>query len=527
MRPLLAVAVGVLAWLGTTPAAAAPGRVALPVGLPAPGARIDVPGEVAAVALPDGGAVLVSPEPGRGLVAVRIRADGAPDPSFGQSGVARVAAPFAPRQVLRDPAGRLLVVGLGALRSTLEYRQLTLLRLTPGGALDPAFGEAGIATPGLQLACAACRPAALQRDGRIVVTGGAGSAATGLEWRVARLTDTGALDMGFGAGGTAAIPGPGGTGSATAVLDDGRIAVWGGGAGGVDLTRLLPNGAPDPAFHGGVPVTAPLARGSAMLVRADGSVVLAGERGGARLVRYGPGGALDAGFGVPRLPGRDLDVRLLGDGGGILAYSRVGYEPRASSRGDLALWRVGAGGAVRAGRARRLGFGGGLVAAGARGRLSQTSFTPGQVVRRPDGSLLVAGDVRLVSHGADGASASTRQLAAAALTAGLRRDPRLGGPGTPPRVVVRPASRRSGRSVGLRLGVSAPGLAHVRVTAGQHVLAEGLEPVFAAGRFALAVPATPAGTRLLHGARPVRALVTVRYRDLLAQSATARARARL
>jgi hypothetical protein len=167
------------------------------------------------------------------------------------------------------------------------------------------------------------------------------------------------------------------------------------------------------------------------------------------------------------------------------------------------------------------------VTAGARARLAQTSFTPGQVVRRPGGSLLVAGDVRLVRHGADGASASTRQLAAAALTAGLRRDPRLGGPGTPPQVVVRPASRSAGRSVGIRLGVSAPGLAHIRVTAGRQVLAEGLEPVFAAGRFALSVRATRAGARLLHGARPVRALVTVRYRDLLAQSDTARARARL
>ena len=73
--------------------------------------------------------------------------------------------PFMPSQVLRQPDGRLLVVGSGVARSNLELPDLVVVRMTPEGALDPTFGERGVVRPGLQASCGGlCQPASLQPD---------------------------------------------------------------------------------------------------------------------------------------------------------------------------------------------------------------------------------------------------------------------------------------------------------------------------------------------------------------------------
>src|SRR5215208_6204876 len=80
----------VLGLLATGPARADTGRIAFTVGLPAPAHNVDVTGATSAAARPDGGAILVGDEPGRGFVAAAIDSDGALDEGFGLRGVSHV-----------------------------------------------------------------------------------------------------------------------------------------------------------------------------------------------------------------------------------------------------------------------------------------------------------------------------------------------------------------------------------------------------------------------------------------------------
>ena len=169
-------------------AAVAPGRVVFSVGaLRSSGTFQDTGGAWRAVALPDGGAVLVAPDP-MGLVAARIGADGSLDASFGTGGVTHVAVPpvaglpvsdtssFEPVQVLRLLDGRLVVVGQDSPTAVTQLPSAVVLRLTASGVLDPTFGDGGIARPELAVGALA----ALQPDGAVVVSGTAWSGSTGL-----------------------------------------------------------------------------------------------------------------------------------------------------------------------------------------------------------------------------------------------------------------------------------------------------------------------------------------------------------
>ena len=66
------IATVVLGLPAAAPARADAGRIAVPVGLPAPAHNVDVTGATAAAGRPGGGAVLVGDEPTRGLVAAAV-----------------------------------------------------------------------------------------------------------------------------------------------------------------------------------------------------------------------------------------------------------------------------------------------------------------------------------------------------------------------------------------------------------------------------------------------------------------------
>ena len=88
--------------------------------------------------------------------------------------------------------------------SKYENGQLVVVGLSAGGALDPTFGDGGVAAPGLQSNCGFCSPAALAPDGSLVLTGNTGQVPPGVEqdpsvvpdfhWVAARLTPAGSLD---------------------------------------------------------------------------------------------------------------------------------------------------------------------------------------------------------------------------------------------------------------------------------------------------------------------------------------------
>lgn len=531
-----------------------PGRAVLTVSAAGPQPTVDAAaGAAAAVALPDGGAVLLAQEGERGLVVARIRADGALASGFGRGGVAHVALPegatpslppraigraFSVLQLLRAPDGRLLVIGMGTSRTPLELPQLVVVALTSSGMLDTTFGDHGVARPGLQASCGVCRPAALQPDGSIVLSGNLGSTSppTGpdtpafFEWYVARLTPRGDADASFGQGGFAAVGRPPGRnvgGYATSLLPDGRIVALGRDDTGPQLTRLLPSGAADPSFHAAAPVALPVPFAFSLAGHPDGFTDV---RGPDRVLRVDPDGALDPAFGA----GVEVGPSFLGGllalpGRSVLAYDAAGFDARPASVGDLRLTKILADGRIEATpRLVAFGFGGGL----ARSRLAfgppsplpalaQTSFRASEVVLRPDRSVLAVGGVGVVRYTGEGSGVSTGRFAVGALTPDLAIDTRFGGPVHRERVRVRPTEerrrsvQRHGRLV-LRVRYSGTAaLAHIRIRARGRVIAEELEPLFAPGTSTVKVPLT----RALPAGRP-RVTITTTVRSLLADVVT-------
>lgn len=165
-------------------AATARGRVVLSVATKVPQVGVDAAGAGPAVALPDNGVVMIALDRGfDGLTTVALRSDGALDPSYGDGGIARVpvAGLVGIHQLLRQPDGRLIAVATRAPASKYELPRLVLVRLTSAGMADASFGSGGVAAPDLQSSCSGCAPAALAPDGSIVITGNSGSVSPQIE----------------------------------------------------------------------------------------------------------------------------------------------------------------------------------------------------------------------------------------------------------------------------------------------------------------------------------------------------------
>lgn len=133
------------------------------------------------------------------IVVARYLPSGRLDTEFASRGIFTTAlpsklGPFLATAVVAERAtGRLLVAGGYGQGSML------VLRLTPAGRLDSAFGRHGLAvTPAGGIA----QSLAIQRDGKLLV-GGSNANRNGRPMAVARLTRTGTLDRRFGRGGIA------------------------------------------------------------------------------------------------------------------------------------------------------------------------------------------------------------------------------------------------------------------------------------------------------------------------------------
>lgn len=201
-------------------------------------------------------------------------------------------------------------------------------RLMSAGDLDLSFGSGGYSLTGTTSA----NVVQLQSDGKILAAGH--TASNGVDFRLVRLTSTGALDSSFGSGGsvTADFAGRQDIAHRLAVLPSGGILVV-GTAGDVEarvgkgnkvsyfdnwdfgLVQYLPNGTPDPSFGAGSKVTTNISTYSttdsnnkrdealALGVQDDGKIVVGGRAWtGANtteavLVRYNSDGTLDTSFG--------------------------------------------------------------------------------------------------------------------------------------------------------------------------------------------------------------------------------------
>ena len=255
------------------------------------------------------------------MLVARYHTDGTLDPSF--SGDGMVTTPY--NLYLEGNAvdiqgdGKIVVVG-----TNLNYMEddITVVRYTSSGILDPTFGMNGIVTTNINPVDAA-EAVDIQSDNKIVVAG---------IFNLLRYTPTGTLDNTFG-GGDGIVTTPGIYAKSVLVQSDGKILVGGyqktDDMGNFALARYTSAGDLDPTFGDGAGfvVTDLGSDDEAYSMRLQGtSIVLAGKTGNRfddkfAVVRYTSTGSLDPTFSNDGMvatnlssgPDRAYDVRIQSD----------------------------------------------------------------------------------------------------------------------------------------------------------------------------------------------------------------------
>ncbi|HMH54581.1 MAG TPA: hypothetical protein VK548_30375 [Candidatus Acidoferrum sp.] len=292
-----------------------------------------------------------------GAAAVAAAAPGDLDPTFGTGGtvVTDLGGADYPAAVALQPDGKIVIAGtrLVGPRGTSRFG-IVLFRYRSDGTLDATFGTGGFVVTELGDGTIAwVTGVALQSDGKILVTGGAGLISGAFQgFVVARYHSDGTLDATFGSGGlvvTGFGQGHFASAAALALQADGRIVVAGTAYfspfNQVALARYTANGVLDPTF--GVGGTAVLNFDGtqytrAMALQPDGKIVLTAwtppfGRQGFLVLRYTADGILDPSFGQGGAAvtdfGGDADPLALG----VMADGRIVVA--GGARGDLALAR--------------------------------------------------------------------------------------------------------------------------------------------------------------------------------------------
>ncbi|GHJ42862.1 hypothetical protein Cs7R123_02040 [Catellatospora sp. TT07R-123] len=300
----------------------------------------------------------------------RYRADGRLDRTFGTGG--QVVTPFNDVQgadgaeaVAVQPDRRIVAVGTAGLGTDSDIG-FAVVRYRADGRLDQTFGGDGVVvTPVGVDGDAGADDVVIQRDGRIVVVGGAKDGSGDAVFAAARYLPGGALDPAFGTGGTVLINISGGDAMATAVAlqADGKIVLAGTAIGPGDtgqqfaVVRLTDTGRPDPDFGGGTGIVVAQnvpeqGKGGAqdVVIDALGRIVVAGlgqtaaGKGAFGLMRFLPAGTLDPSFGGGT--GKVLTEFAEGDSGAaslvlrrdgrIVAAGSAGFPSRFALAGYLA-----------------------------------------------------------------------------------------------------------------------------------------------------------------------------------------------
>lgn len=509
----------------------APGRLAVAVP-PTRVTDIDAGGATAAVPTGDGGVVALVPSSyGRGFSLVALRPDGRPDPAFGTDGVVRPVVPdaerFDPGQLLRDPQGRLLVVGSRGDAGLQGASQLTVLRLTAQGTVDPGYGTRGIATVPGQPGSGDVAP-----DGSVVVAvAGSSRDARQSSWEVVRLDPAGRLDAGFGTGGRVRVDAPGARGTDARLLPDGRVVTTAGSSavatGGL-ATRLLPDGRVDPTYHGGTP--APIPFPQAIAVRPDGRLdVLQAISAPQVVVRLTPAGERDPTFGSSGSAPVDSSLdfgRLLPRPDGSDLVWAGNPQPGFVADRDLALQEVTATGVTRPLRELSIPFFAGPTSFGSFAASTPHGLQAGALIPRADGRLLVLGGAPVRTYTGEGAGFSTVPVAEALVRPDDTLDPAFGGPvaRATVRVALEPRRARTVARTGLlrvRVRASGPGTALVRIRDGRRrIVVEQLLAVAGATETRVTLRLGPKGRKLVTGRR-MRVAVGAQLVDVVGAGANA------
>ncbi len=165
----------------------------------------------------------------------RYTASGSLDTSFGTGGKVLTAATAGDdegRSVAIQSDGKILIAGSSQIGSFTDH---VLIRYTSSGSLDSTFGNAGVVITQVSNRYDYGKSMCLQSDGKILV-GGYGSNGTSFDFTLVRYTPNGEPDSAFGSDGKVMTPvGPRHDyGQCIALQPDGKIIVGGYADNGID-----------------------------------------------------------------------------------------------------------------------------------------------------------------------------------------------------------------------------------------------------------------------------------------------------
>ncbi len=223
-------------------------------------------------------------------------------------------------------------LGMAVVAIVLICSPCTKVANAADGDLDPTFGHGGQVLTDLNHSTDIGNAVAIQRDGKLVVGGTTykHNEFSGEDFALARYNTDGTLDTTFGRGGkvTTDFPGLAAVISAIVIQRDGKILVAGGAfplfvfLGNFELARYNQNGTLDTTFgNGGIVTTSFGTEGCyafALALQPDGKIVAAGtdfidfssennSNTDFGLARYNPDGTLDTTFGNGGLVTTDFD----------------------------------------------------------------------------------------------------------------------------------------------------------------------------------------------------------------------------
>jgi uncharacterized delta-60 repeat protein len=247
-----------------------------------------------AIALqPDGKIVLAGTAAAGGVfqfAVARLTSGGTLDPSFNGTGkalsVVGTGGAFALGVAVQKDGG-IVAAGFGSNGADLDF---ALARFTKAGVLDTSFGGLGVVLTPVGAGDDEAEAVAIQKDGKLVA-GGWATVGGKKRFAAARYLPSGALDASFGSGGkvTTSIANSDDEAAAVAVQKDGKIVLAGksliGSNNAFGLLRYTKTGALDTGFGTGGTLVTTFGPGTAvaggLAIQPDGKIVAAGYATGA------------------------------------------------------------------------------------------------------------------------------------------------------------------------------------------------------------------------------------------------------
>jgi uncharacterized delta-60 repeat protein len=321
---------------------------------------------------------------------------GSPDLTFGGSGRVPIAMGSGSRGV--GPGGVKLLPGgaivvCGYVRTDSTDSSIALARLTADGALDPTFGDHGVALGNISGSSAdACNAMFLRAGGGINLAGFSTPIASGTrDLMVGRYTPAGKPDQNTGTGGFATTHVDTADSIAYALLpgdNDGYIAA-GVGSGGALFVRFQKYGALDSTFgSNGIATIGPEGGTVRWLAQQSSGNIVAIDSSTFRVLRLTPAGRLDIAF----ANGGAADLAGPGASGAVVLVAQqpkdaliaIGTKAGANGSQDIAVARLTESGQLDP----TFGTGGWSIAHF--GGAASKSFVSSAVLQ-DDGAIVVAG----------------------------------------------------------------------------------------------------------------------------------------